>query len=61
MNTIIRHVKTLARIIGVHDLVKIFGRRCDRFLKMTVDVEMAPASVHQVCVAPLFYVTQTDL
>ena len=60
----IRHVMTVAHIFGVRDLVKLFRKHCARcryLLKITVDVEMSPASKHQVCVAPAYYVTQADL
>ena len=64
VETIIRQLMTVAHIFGVRDLVKLFRKQCARcryLLKITVDVEMSPASGHQICVAPAFYVTQTDL
>ena len=64
VETTIRQVMTVACIFGVRDLVKLFRKQCARcryLLKVTVDVEMAPASKHQICVAPPFYITQTDL
>ena len=60
----IRFVMNVAYILGVRDLVKAFRRQCTRcryILKRTVEVLMAPASKHQLCMAPPYYVTQRDL
>ena len=60
----IRFVMNVAYILGVRDLVKLFRKQCTRcryILKRTVEVPMAPASKHQLCVALPHYVTQCDL
>ena len=60
----IREVMTVAHIFGVRDLAKLFRKHCARcryLLKMTLEVQMSPASEHQVCVAPPYYVTQADI
>ena len=60
----IREVMTVAHIFGVRDLAKLFRKHCARcryLLKITIDVQMSPASEHQVCVAPPYYVTQVDI
>ena len=60
----IRFIMNVAYILGVRDLVKSFRRQCTRcryILKRTIEVPMAPASKHQLCVAPPYYVTQCDL
>ena len=60
----IREVMTVAHIFGVRDLAKLFRKHCARcryLLKITVDVQMSPASEHQVCIAPPYYVTQADM
>ena len=60
----IRQIMTVAHIVGVRDLVKLFRKHCARcryLLKITIDVQMSPASEHQVCVAPPYYITQGDL
>ena len=60
----IRFIMNVAYILGVRDLVKSFRMQCTRcryILKRTIEVPMAPASKHQLCVAPPYYVTQCDL
>ena len=60
----IRFVMNVAYILGVRDLVKSFRKQCTRcryILKRTIEIPMAPASKHQLCVAPPYYVTQCDL
>ena len=64
VETTIRCIMNIAHILGVRDLVKLFRNQCAccrYLLKRTVDVEMAPTSKHQMCVAPPYYVTQVDL
>ena len=64
IETTIRQIMNIAHILGVRNLVKLFKRQCIRcryLLKRTIDVEMAPASKYQLCVAPAYYVTQLDL
>ena len=64
VETTIRHTMNIAHILSVRDLVKMFRKQCLRcryLLKCTIDVQMAPASKHQLCVAPPFYVCQIDL
>ena len=64
VETTIREVMTVAHVFGVRELAKLFRKHCARcryLLKMTIDVEMSPASEHQVCVAPPYYVTQGDI
>ena len=64
VETTIRCTMNIAHIFGIRELVKLFEKQCLRcryLLKRTIDVEMAPASKHQLCVAPPFYVTQLDL
>ena len=60
----IRFVMNVAYVLGVRDLVKTFRKQCTRcryIMKRTIEVPMAPASKHQLCVAPPYYVTQCDL
>ena len=64
IETTIRAIMSIAHILHVRLLVKRFRKNCKRcrFLLMkTVDVAMGPAAMEQLCVAPPFYVTQTDL
>jgi hypothetical protein len=64
VETTIRFTMNVAHIFQVRELVKLFRKQCIRcryLLKRTIDVEMAPASKHQLCVAPPYYATQLDL
>ena len=64
VETTIRYIMNIAHIFGVRNLVKVFRKQCIRcryLLKRTLDVEMAPASKHQLCVAPPYYIAQLDL
>ena len=64
VETTIRAIMTLAHILKVRDLVKLFRKNCKRcryILKRTVDVMMGSASKEQLKVAPPFYITQVDL
>ena len=64
IETTIRAIMGFVHILHVRELVKSVKRNCKRcryILKRTVEIIMGPASVDQLCVAPPFYVTQTDL
>ena len=64
VETTIRAIMTIAHILKVRDLVKLFKKNCKRcryILKRTVDVMMGSASKEQLKVAPPFYITQVDL
>ena len=64
VETTIRAIMTIAHIFHVRQLVKLVKKNCKRcryLLKRTVDIMMAPTSKLQLCVAPPFYVTQSDL
>ena len=60
----VRGLMPIAHILKGRDLVKIFRKNCKRcryLLKRTIEVIMSPTSKDQLCVAPPFYVTQTDI
>ena len=64
VETTIRAVMSVAHILKVRSLVKIFRENCKRcrfLLRRTVEVIMGPASKDQLHVAPPFYVTQMDI
>ena len=64
VETTMRTVMSVAHILQARNLVKRFRRNCKRcryLLMKTVDVSMSPASTQQLCVAPPFYITQTDI
>ena len=64
IETTIRAIMGFVHILRVRDLVKSVKKNCKRcryILKRTVEIVMGPASSDQLCVAPPFYVTQTDL
>ena len=64
VETTIRATMTIAHILQVRKIAKVFRTNCQRcryLLLRTVDVAMGPASGVQLCVAPPFYVTQCDL
>ena len=64
IETTIRAIMGFVHILNVRDLVKSVKKNCKRcryILKRTVEIIMGPASGDQLCVAPAFYITQTDL
>ena len=64
IETTIRAIMSIAHILKVRQLVKLFKQNCKRcryIRKRTIDVIMAPASKDQLCVAPPFYITQVDI
>ena len=59
-----RHVLQKAYIIDGKSLVKDIRSSCHRcryILKKTINVEMGPLSMDNLCIAPPFFITQTDL
>ena len=64
VETTIRSTMTVAHILGVRDIAKLFRKNCARcrfLLKKTVDVEMGLLPSSSLCVAPPYYNTQVDL
>ena len=64
IETTIRAIMGFVHILRVRELVKSVKKNCKRcryILKRTVEIVMGPASSDQLCVAPPFYITQTDL
>ena len=64
IETTIRSTMTVAHILGVRDVAKLFRKNCVRcrFLLMkTVDVEMGQLPSSRLCVAPPYYYTQVDI
>ena len=64
VETTIRSTMTVAHILGVRDIAKLFRKNCVRcrFLLMkTVDVEMGLLPSSRLCVAPPYYYTQVDI
>ena len=62
--TVMRFVQQIAYIIEGRSLVSQFRRDCPRCLylrKKTIDVAMGPIPSDNLCIAPAFYVSQTDL
>ena len=64
VETTIRSTMTVAHILGVRDIAKLFRRNCVRcryLLMKTVDVEMGQLPSSRLCVAPPYYYTQVDI
>ena len=64
VETTIRSTMTVAHILGVRDIAKLFRKNCVRcrfLLKKTVDIEMGRLPVSRLTIAPPFYNTQVDL
>ena len=64
VETTIRSTMTVAHILGVRDIAKLFRKNCVRcrfLLKKTVDIEMGLLPSSRLCVAPPYYNTQVDL
>jgi hypothetical protein len=64
VETTIRSTMTVAHILGVRDIAKLFRKSCVRcrfLLKKTVDVEMGLLPSSRLTVAPPYYNTQVDL
>ena len=64
VETTIRSTMTVAHILGVRDIAKLFRKNCVRcrfLLKKTVDVEMGLLPSSRLTVAPPYFNTQVDL
>ncbi|XP_066929622.1 uncharacterized protein [Clytia hemisphaerica] len=59
-----RHVLQKALIIDGKSLVKdvrSFCQRCRYIMKKSINIEMGPLSMDNLCIAPAFFITQADL
>ena len=64
VETVLRYTMNLAYIIDGRELVKRIRKSCERcriLLKRTFNVSMGPVSLHNLTIAPAFYISQTDL
>lgn len=64
VETVLRYVMQYCFILEGREIVKQFGRSCQRcryLRKLAVDVSMGPVPSHCLTIAPAFYICQVDI